>query len=67
MSFRVAALLATPEKARLFLVFSLEKNLKNTFGFLRPTAEIDFSFSHESFGEVGQFWELNETTHEIDS
>ena len=47
------------------ITISFGKKSKNTFGFLRPTAEIPFS--HEWFEKVDQFWGLNETTHEINS
>ena len=43
------------------------KKSKNTFGFLRPTEEIDFPFFHEWFEEVDAFFGPNDTTHEIDS
>ena len=44
---------------------------KSRFGDLKtfwvPWRKVVFPFFHEAFGEIGQFWEPNETTHEINS
>ena len=43
------------------------KKSKNTFGFLRPTAEFDFPFFSWGVWEAGLLFGPNNTTHEIDS